>query len=144
MDSSSCDNVNFNELASTTHITVLSPPCAHEVPHTVCYYTPAPVPARPGPIPARPRLTIAPTGVPAQPPYRKRLLLVAPAPTKKRATSPAENYSIPAELGECICQDVELLQLVGWPGFFKMRRNGGDLSDLTNIKNHPAKRLLRH
>ena len=100
--------------------------------------------ARPGPIPACPSLTIAPTGVPAQPPSRKRLLLVAPAPTKKRATSPAENYSIPAELGECICQDVELLQRVGWPDFFKMRRNGGDLSDLTNIKNHPAKRLLRH
>ena len=102
MDSSSRDNVNFNELASTTHITVLSPPCAHKVPHTVRYYTPAPVPARPGTIPTRPRLTIAPTDVPAQPPSRKRPLLVAPAPTKKRSTFPAENYGIPAELGECI------------------------------------------
>ena len=100
MDSSCRDNVNLNELASTTHINVLFPPCAHKVPHTVNYYIPTPVPARPGPVPGRPRLTISPMVVPARSPFWKLPLLVAPAPTKKRATFPAENYGIPAELGD--------------------------------------------
>ena len=144
MDSSSDYNVNFNELTSTTHITVLSPPCEHKVLHTVRYYTPNPVAARPGPIPARPCLALEPTGVPAQPPSCKLPLLFAPAPTKKRATFPTENYGIPEKLGECTGQDVERLQCVGWPAFIKILQNGGNLPDLTNVENHPAKLLLRH
>jgi hypothetical protein len=51
---------------------------------------------------------------------------------------------LPEELGECVHRDVELLRRVGWQRFVKARRNGGDLSDLSNVENHPARRLLNH
>ena len=73
---------------------------------------------------------------------RKRSPPVGPSPARKRATFPAENYGLPTELGECIHKDVELLQRVGWQSFVKTRRNGGDLADLSNVDDHPAKRLL--
>ena len=88
----------------------------------------------PGTIPACPCLTIAPTGVPAQPPSWKFPLQVSLAPINKRAKLHAENYGIPEELGECIHQDVDLLQRIGWPAFVKMLQNGGKLYNLTNIK----------
>ena len=37
---------------------------------------------------------------------------------------------------------MELLQRVGWQRFVKERRNGGDLADLSQVDNHPARRLL--
>ena len=32
---------------------------------------------------------------------------------------------------------------MGWQKFVKLRRNGGDLSNLNNVDNHPAQRLLK-
>jgi hypothetical protein len=55
---------------------------------------------------------------------------------------PAEHYGLPTELGECIHRDIELLKMVGWQRFVKERRNGGDLADLSQVDNHPARRLL--
>jgi hypothetical protein len=77
-------------------------------------------------------------------PSRKRPPPIVASPAKKRATFPAENYGLPKELGECVRRDVELLRHVGWQKFVKARRNGGDLSDLSNVDNHPARRLLHH
>ena len=77
------------------------------------------------------------------PPTRKRPPPVEHSPAKKRAAFPAENYGLPKDLGECISRDVELLQRVGWQRFVKTRRHGGDLSDLENVDQHPAKRLLK-
>ena len=77
------------------------------------------------------------------PPTRKRPPPVEHSPAKKRAAFPAENYGLPKDLGECISRDVELLQRVGWQRFVKTRRQGGDLSDLENVDQHPAKRLLK-
>ena len=31
-----------------------------------------------------------------------------------------------------------------WENFIKIRRRGGDISDLSNIERHPARRLLSH
>ena len=77
-------------------------------------------------------------------PVRKRPPPVIALPAKKRATFPAENYRLPKDLGECVHKDVELLRRVGWQRFVKARRNGGDLSDLSNVDNHPARPLLNH
>ena len=76
------------------------------------------------------------------PPARKRPLPVESPPAKKRATFPAVNYGLPTELGECIHRDIELLERVGWQKIVKERREGGDLADLSNVDNHPARRLL--
>ena len=76
-------------------------------------------------------------------PTRKRSPPVGPSSARKRATFPTENYGLLAELGECIHRDVELLQRVGWQSFDKTRRNGGDLADLSNVDDHPAKILLK-
>ena len=54
------------------------------------------------------------------------------------------DYSLPKDLGECVSRDVELLRQVGWEDFAKTRRKGGGIADLNNIKDHPARRLLRH
>ena len=49
---------------------------------------------------------------------------------------------LPADLGKCIAQDIELLQQVGWRRFVQLQRPKQDLGSL-NFQ-HPAKRLLRH
>ena len=97
-----------------------------------------------------PSLTKTPPAKAAPPPQRiaasptrKRPPPVELLPAKKRAAFPAENCSLPKDLGECISRDVELLQRVGWQRFVEMRRHGGDLSDLENVDQHPAKRLLK-
>ena len=54
------------------------------------------------------------------------------------------DYGLPKDLGECVSRDVDFLRQVGWEDFVKTRRKGGDLADLNNIKDHPARRLLCH
>ena len=49
---------------------------------------------------------------------------------------------LPAELGKCIANDVELLRRVGWSKFVRQKRGVGDLGSLEF--DHPARRLLRH
>ena len=107
--------------------------------------TPTLAPLSPPPSPAQPLpdlTTVTPAFSPSGPPVRKRPLQVESSPAKKRVSFPAENYGLPAELGECIHRDMELLQRVGWQRFVKERRNGGDLADLSQVDNHPARRLL--
>ena len=65
-------------------------------------------------------------------------------PTPKKISFSAINYGLPKDLGEYVSRDVELLQQVGWENFVKTRRQGGDLADLNNVKNHHARRLLHH
>ena len=54
------------------------------------------------------------------------------------------DYGLPKELGECVSRDVELLRRLGWEDFVKTCLKGGDLVDLNNIEDHPARRLLCH
>ena len=54
------------------------------------------------------------------------------------------DYGLPKDLGECVSRCVELLHQVGCEDFVKTRQKGGDLADLNNIKDHPARCLLRH
>ena len=66
-----------------------------------------------------------------------------PSPVKKRASFSTENYGLPKELGGCIHRDVEFLKSMGWNCFVNIRCNRGDISNLSNIDNHPFRRLLR-
>ena len=136
----SISRVNLGQLTSTTTYTLvpLSPPQPQVLPNSPVI-TQLPIAVAP----SRPRRTTA-SYTAAASPLRKRPHPVVASPAKKRATFPAENYGLPEELGECVRRDVELLRRVGWQGFVKARRNGGDLSDLSNIENHPARRLLNH
>ena len=49
---------------------------------------------------------------------------------------------IPADIGELIKRDVELLEKLGWDEFVKRRRGRGDLTEMHGV-NHPARDLLR-
>ena len=100
----------------------------------------SPPPLHTKPVP--PIITKNPACRPSGPPARKRPLQVESSPAKKRVAFPAENYGLPTELGECIHRDIELLERVGWQHFVKERRNGGDLADLSQVDDHPARRLL--
>jgi hypothetical protein len=45
-------------------------------------------------------------------------------------------------LGECIAQDSELLQRVGWNKFVEIKRGQPDLQVRGPIQKHPASRIL--
>lgn len=56
---------------------------------------------------------------------------------------PLPSTQLPAELGEYIARDVELLRRGGWKELVASRRGRGDFTSLNNVQ-HPAQRLLRH
>ena len=136
--------VNLDPLTSTTDFTSipLSPPPPLPPP-PILPNNPVIIQLPTAVAPSRPRRTTA-SYTAAVPPLRKRPPPVVASPTKKRATFHVENYGLPEELGECVHRDIELLRRVGWQRFVKARHNGGDLSDLSNVDNHPVRRLLNH
>ena len=101
---------------------------------------------RPPRVPPLPRPYPISTDPPSNLPQSalKHHLPAGPRPAKRRSIAPAAEFGLPNELGECIKQDVELLERVGWRQFVKTRRNGGDIADLNNVDDHPARRLLLH
>ena len=65
-------------------------------------------------------------------------------PTPKKISFPLVNYGLPKDLGKCVSKDVELSRQTGWEDFVETHQKGGNLADLNNIKDHPARRRLCH
>ena len=61
---------------------------------------------------------------------------------RRKLVDSRPSAAVPADLGELILRDVQLVKELGWEAFVTERRGRGDLTEMEGV-HHPARRLLR-